>query len=201
MADDWLLALAESVWLLPALFVLTVADAFLVVLPSEIAVAALASLWAASGSPSLLAVILVAATAAVVGDSACYVIGRFVGTDRWRWQRGPRMSKALHRVHGTFRRRAAVLVFTARYVPYARIAVNLTAGSTHYPYRWYLPLSVAAGTTWALYHGLVGAFFGMWFREHPVLAVAITIIGAIALGLTVDFLLGRIRRRTGTTPA
>lgn len=198
MPDDWLLALAESVWLLPALFALTVGDAFLVVLPSEIAVAALASLWAASGSPSLIAVVIVAAAAAVVGDSTCYAIGRYVGTDRWRWQRAPRIAKALERVRATFQRRAAVLVFTARYVPYARIAVNLTAGGARYPYRWFLPLSIAASATWALYHGLVGAFFGLWFREHPVLAVAITIVGAIALGLLVDIIIGRMTQRPET---
>jgi membrane-associated protein len=194
MSEDWVLALTGSVWLFPALFALTVGDAFLVVLPSEIAVAALAALWASTGSPSLAGIIVVAAIAAVVGDSICYAIGRNIGTDRWRWQRQPRVARALRRAESLMRDRAAFLVFTARYIPYARIAVNLTAGSTGYPYRRFLPLSSVAGVTWALYHSLVGAFFGMWLSEQPILAIAITVAGAMTIGFIVDFVMRRLAR-------
>ena len=195
MSDEWILALTGSVWLFPVLFALTVGDAFLVVLPSEIVVAALAALWASTGSPSLAGIIVVAGLAAVVGDSACYAIGRRIGTDRWRWQRQPRVARALRRAESLMRDRAAFLVFTARYIPYARIAVNLTAGSTGYPYRRFLPLSAIAGLTWALYHSLFGAFLGMWLSEQPLLAIAITVASAMTAGFTVDLVMRSLTRR------
>ena len=124
---------------IPVLFALVVGDAFLVVLPSETAVVALGALSAATGSPPWWLIIPVAAAGAVIGDALCYLIGRRVGLDRWRWQREGRTGAAIERVRIALHRRTAVLVFTARYVPFARIAVNLAAGAGRVPLRRYLP--------------------------------------------------------------
>lgn len=186
MDNGWIDALAASPWLIPALFALVVGDAFLVVLPSETAVVALGALWATTGAPPLLAVVPVAAAGAVVGDGLCYLIGRRIGLDRWRWQREGRIGAAIGRVRRTVHRRTSVLVFTARYVPFARIAVNLAAGAGRVPLRRYLPLSLAAGTAWACYNVAIGALVGSALRDSPLLAVAVSIPIAIALGLVVD---------------
>ncbi len=198
MDQAWIEAFARSVWLLPALFLLVVGDAFLVVLPSETVVVALAALWAATGSPAIGAVVAVAAAGAIVGDSLCFAIGRRVGVARWRWQRRGRMVRMVERARATIRERPAALIFTARYIPFARIAVNLTAGASGLSYRRFLPLSAAAGTAWALYNCAIGAFFGTVLGAHPILAVAISIVVAITLGVLVDSLIARltsIRRR------
>jgi len=191
-------AIAESPWLLPALFLLVVGDAFVVVLPSETAVVALGTLVAATGSPSVAAVIGVAALGAVIGDSLCFLLGRLVGFDRWAWQRRGRVARQLERVRGTVLARPAVLIFTARYIPFARIAVNLTAGSAGLPYRRFLPLSAAAGLGWALYNTAVGAFFGTVLGEQPILAVVVSVAVAMGVGVLVDLVL---RRRASGPPA
>ena len=153
MDDAWIAALAASPWLVPALFALVVGDAFLVVLPSETAVVALGALCGHHGrARRCRPCVPVAAAGAVVGDALCYLIGRRVGLDRWRWQREGRVGRAIARVRATVHRRTAVLVFTARYVPFARIAVNLAAGAGRVPLRRYLPLSFAAGVAWACYN-------------------------------------------------
>ena len=85
------------------------------------------ALAASTGSPSWWLIIPVAALGAVVGDTLCYFIGRTVGLDRWRWQGEGRVGTAILRVRRAVHQRTAVLVFTARYVPFARIAVNLAA--------------------------------------------------------------------------
>ncbi len=196
MDDSWLTALALSPWLLPALFVLVVGDAFLVVLPSETVVVALAALAGATGSPPLAPIVAVAAAGAIVGDALCFAIGRRAGTDRWRWQRVRPVRAAIDRAHHAVLTRPAVLIFTARYVPFARIAVNLTAGASGLPARRFLPLSAAAGVAWALYNTVVGAFFGAVLTELPVLAVAISVVVAITLGFAIDAIVARaIRRR------
>lgn len=200
MDDAWVGELAASGWLLPALFGLVVGDAFLVVLPSETAVVALGALSAATGAPALAAIVPVAAVGAVVGDALCYAIGRRVGLDRWRWQRGGPAGAAIERMRRAVHRRTAVLVFTARYVPFARIAVNLAAGAGRVPLRRYLPLSTAAGLAWACYNVAIGAMLGALLRESPLLAVAVSIPVAIALGLLVDRAVARLAAARASSP-
>ena len=150
--EAWLLSIAGSPWIYAALFLLVVADAFLVVLPSETLVVALGALAAAGAEPSVFLLVPVAAVGALVGDSLCYLIGTRIGIDRWAWQRRGRLATASARARATVRSRPAVLIFTARYIPYARIAVNLSAGAAGVPVRRFLPLAAAAGTAWAVYN-------------------------------------------------
>lgn len=198
--DTWLIALADSPALLPALFALVVGDAFLVVLPSETAVVALGALAAATGSPNLGLVIPVAAAGAIVGDSACYLIGRAIGHDRWHWQRTGRRGAAIGRARHTVLSRPAVLIFTARYIPFARIAVNLSAGAAGLPYRRYLPLSAVAGCGWACYNAAIGALFGSLMSDTPVLAIIVSVAVAVVLGLTVDLIARRLSARRAAIP-
>jgi membrane-associated protein len=122
----------------------------------------------------------------MIGDGLCYLIGRHIGLDGWRWQREGRVAAAIARARDTVHRRTAVLVFTARYVPFARIAVNLAAGAGRVPLRRYLPLSLAAGIAWAAYNVAVGAIIGSAFVDAPLLAVAVSMPVAIVLGIVVD---------------
>lgn len=201
--DAFFDALGSSPWLYPAVFLLVVGDAFLVVLPSETVVAALGALGGATGHPLLGVLIPVAALGAVVGDSLCFLIGRRIGTDRWRWMREGRVASALGRVRGTMLTRPAVLIFTARYIPFARIAVNLSAGASGLAWRRFLPLSAAAGTGWAFYNTGVGLVFGTVLPDQPLLAIALSVGVAITLGLLIDWLirLGTSRAATRRTRA
>lgn len=198
--EAFLDAVGESPWLFPALFALIVGDAFLVVLPGETVVVALGALSAATGAPPLWALVPVAALGAVTGDSLCYLIGRRIGIDRWAWQRRGRIGAALARVRGTVQRRPAVLIFTARYIPFARIAVNLSAGAAGLPWRRFLPLSAAAGTGWAIYNTAVGALFGTALPDQPVLAIVLSVLVAIALGVLVDLVIQRVTARRNPRP-
>jgi membrane-associated protein len=197
-----LLELASSPWLYPAQFLLVVADAFLVVLPSETVVVALGALAGATGEPAILLLLPVAAAGALLGDSLCYLIGRRVGIDRWAWQRTGRIAAVLARVRTTVLIRPAVLIFTARYIPYARIAVNLSAGAVGLPLGRFLPLAAAAGTAWAIYNLTVGAVFGAVLSDTPLLAVGLSVVVAVSLGITVDLVVQRVAaRRARHAPA
>jgi membrane protein DedA with SNARE-associated domain len=189
-----LLELAGSPWLYVALFALVVADAFLVVLPSETAVVALGALAGATGEPSVLLLAPVAAAGALLGDSLCYLIGRRIGIDRWAWQRRGRIALALARARATVLTRPAVLIFTARYIPYARIAVNISAGAAGLPVRRFLPLAAVAGTAWAIYNLAVGALFGRALPDSPLLAIGLSVVVAITVGIAVDLVIQRVSR-------
>ena len=195
MDAAWIVDLLASPWLFPALFALIVVDAFFVIVPSETAVVALAAVSGSTGSPSLWSLIAVASIGAIVGDSLCYLIGRLVGFDRWEWQQRGSRGAAIAAAKRAIHIRPAVLIFTARYIPFARIAVNLTAGAARLYYPRYLALSAGAGLGWALYNTLIGAFFGRVFESQPVLAIGVSIVVAITLGVTIDFVAGRIAQR------
>ena len=183
---DAALNLAGSPWIYPVVFLLTVLDAFFIIVPSETVVVALAALALSTGSPQLAVLIPVAAVAAVLGDSLTYGLGRVVGIDRFGWMRRARVARVVAWAGRSLDERAAAVLLTARFVPFGRVAVNLTAGASGFRYRRFLALTSIAGVCWAGYNALVGALFGAWFDGNPVLAVALSVAVALLLGIAVD---------------
>lgn len=199
MPDDLLTAVAASPWALPLLFVLVLGDAFLVVVPGEAAVTAFGALAVSQGEPRLWAVILVAAVAATIGDAICYLIGRTIGLDRWRWMRTPRVRAAFSWARARLERRAALVLFTARFIPFARLAVNLTAGASRIPAPRYLAIAACAALAWAGYQAFIGAAVAAILPGGPVVAVVVSIALAVGIGVAIDAVLAR-RLRGRTTP-
>ncbi len=68
-----------SPWLYAAIFALAALDVFAVVLPSEGAVIT-AGVFAATGGPDLLPIVVLAAAGAMLGDHLSYGLGRRYGT-------------------------------------------------------------------------------------------------------------------------
>ena len=189
MSTDLLAGTLTGPWGLALMSLLVVGDAFFVVVPGEIAVTALGALAVTTGSPPLWLVVVCAAVAATVGDACCYLIGRIVGTDRWRWMRAPRVQQAL----GWARRRlddgTATVLFTARFVPFARLAINLVAGASRIHPPRYLALVAVAATGWALYQAAVGAVVAAILPGGPLVAVPVSILIALGLGVLLDRIL------------
>jgi membrane protein DedA with SNARE-associated domain len=192
---QWLSEVGNSPVVYLVLLALVIGDAFVVILPSETAVVALGSLAISTGSPNLWWVLVTAAVGAIVGDNLCYLIGRRIGTDRYAWMRRARIRAAIDYATRALDRRAGSLILTARYIPFARIAANLTAGATGFPYRRYLPLTLIAGSGWAIYNCVLGALFGAWLAQYPLVAIAVSIVVAIGLGIAIDTAVARIARR------
>lgn len=191
---DLLTDLLTSPWSLGLMSLLVVGDAFFVVVPGEIAVTALGALAVTSGSPPLWSVVMCAALAASVGDACCYVIGRRVGLERWRWMRTPRVRQALGWAAKRLDGGTATVLFTARFVPFARLAINLVAGASRIHPPRYLGLVALAATGWALYQAAVGAVVASVVPGGPLVAVPVSIVCAVGLGLLIDLC---VRRRRG----
>lgn len=191
-------ALAGGPWLLPAMFLLVLLDAVLVVVPGEVAVTAAGALAASTGSPPLPAVIAAAALAAFCGDALCFAVGRRVGLRRWRWMRHPRVARAFVWAGHRLARSTATVVFTARFIPFARLAVNLTAGATRVSALRYLGSVAVAASAWAAYQAVVGAAIGALLPGDPLVAVLVSIVAAIGLGVLIDLGVARWSRRTPT---
>lgn len=181
-------------WALAVMSLLVLGDSFFVVVPGEIAVTALAAVSQSSGVPPLWAVIVCAGVAAAAGDTACYLIGRTVGTERWRWMRAPRVRKALAWAGRRLDGGTATVLFTARFVPFARLAINLVAGASRIPPGRYLCLVGVAAFGWAAYQASVGAIVAALVPGGPVVAVVVSVVVALGLGAVIDLVSRRARR-------
>ncbi|MFJ6531645.1 DedA family protein [Microbacterium sp. NPDC091662] len=193
MPTDLLTASLASPWSLAVMGLLVVGDAFFVVVPGEVAVTALGAVAVTTGSPPLWAVVVCAAVAATIGDACCYLIGRSVGTERWRWMRMPRVQQALMWARRRLDGGMATVLFTARFVPFARLAINLVAGASRIHPPRYLALVAPAATGWALYQAAVGAAVAAILPGGPLVAVPVSIAFAIALGAVIDLCARRTR--------
>jgi membrane-associated protein len=191
--NDFILTAAGQPWVLLLVLACCLIDGFFPPIPSESVVVGLAAVAATADVPNPWLLMLVAGVGAFSGDNIAYLIGRRVGTRRWSWMRGPRMQSAFRWAGKELRKRPASLILVARFVPIGRVAVNLTAGVTHYPRLRFVGLTVLSATLWAGYSVGIGLFFGQWFEDNHLLGAAIAIVCAVALGIAVDVAINRLR--------
>jgi membrane-associated protein len=194
--NDFILTAAGQPWVLLLVLACCLIDGFFPPIPSESVVVGLAAVAATADVPNPWLLMLVAGVGAFSGDNIAYIIGRRVGTRRWSWMRGPRMQSAFRWAGKELRKRPASLILVARFVPIGRVAVNLTAGVTHYPRLRFVGLTVLSATLWAGYSVGIGLFFGQWFEDNHLLGAAIAIVCAVALGIAVDVAINRLRGKT-----
>jgi membrane-associated protein len=191
--NDVILDLAGSPWVYLVVFAFVAIDAFVPPIPSESALVALAAVSVSSGDPDLLLLGVVAVAGALVGDNTAYGIGRKMGTDRFAILRKPKAVELIERAEHELEKRAATLILTARYIPVGRVAVNVTAGATRFPYRRFLPLAVAAAVSWAAYNIGIGVVAGSWVRDNPLLGAGVAIVFALIVGVVIDKIMARHR--------
>ncbi|RLP77874.1 DedA family protein [Mycetocola tolaasinivorans] len=184
--NDAIMTAVGSPWITLIIPVVVFIDAFFPPIPSETVVVAAAALGFSMGTPNAWVLILLAALGAIAGDNLTYWIGRRVDLTRFRWMRAERSVTALEWARRGLEKRTGVLILTGRYIPVGRVAVNLTAGATGLPRRRFVPLSILAGVTWALYTVGIGVWAGAWFRETPLLGAVIAVVVAIVVGFVID---------------
>ena len=143
------------------LFVLVALESTGVPLPGETALIA-ASVLASQGNYSIVAVIVVAAAGAIVGDNAGYWIGRKGG--RALLRRIPYLRDYFARIlppaERFFERHGAKAVFFGRFVSILRVTAAWLAGISHMPWWRFLFWNAAGGVVWATAFGVVAYYSG-----------------------------------------
>ena len=146
---------------LPLLFLLAMLESGGVPLPGETALVA-AGIAAARGHYSIVAVIAVAASAAIVGDNGGYWIGRTWGrrlVHRWRvlerWS-----DRILPPAERFFDKHGAKTVFLGRFFALLRVTAAWLAGVGRMPWWRFLLWNAAGGICWATLVGLVSYYGG-----------------------------------------
>jgi membrane-associated protein len=158
-------ALSGSAWAYVLILAVAAGDAVFPILPGETMVVT-GGVLASSGDLNLALVFLSGAVGAFLGDSACYWIGRHLGTRAaQRFLRGERGRRALQWAEGALDRRGKTLIAVARFIPGGRTAVALTAGTTEFRWRTYALADLVGVSLWSAYSAGLGAIGGEAF-EH-----------------------------------
>lgn len=176
LADD---AARYGYW---AVLLVVAGDGVFPALPGETAVVT-AAVLAADGTLSLPLVILAGAAGAMLGDSTAYWIGR-AGTGPIR--RGVARMAGRDRLQAAermVRRQGPALVFTGRFLPGIRIAINLSCGAGQMSYPRFLTFNALGATVWSTQAALLGYFAGKAFAGQiwVAFAVAFAVTGLVAL--------------------
>jgi membrane-associated protein len=189
--ENLLLAIGQTPWAYLVMAGILIIDGFFPFVPGETAVVTLSALVAATGGRYLWLVLLVAVAATMVGDAISFIIGRRVGLDRWNWMRRPRVAYVTGRAAAGLQKRPGLYLIGAKFLPFVRVVVTMTAGASGLTVRRYVPRSFIASTIYTLYHVTVGAVAGFWFPVNPILAALI----AIAVVFLIGFILDAVSRR------
>lgn len=189
-----LIAIAESPWAYVLLAALLLIDGFFPFVPGETAVVTLASLSAAGHGPALWLILVIAIIASTAGDAIAFSNGYRLGTTRWAWMRRRRFVAMFLWAERGLLRRPALFLVTAKFVPVARVAVTMTAGSSKLPFIRYLPIAFLASTVYTSYHVVVALFAGSLLKHNPLIAVVAAIATLAVVGAIIE-LVGHILRR------
>jgi membrane protein DedA with SNARE-associated domain len=169
------------------LFVLVALESTGVPLPGETALIA-ASVLASQGHYSIVWVIVLAATGAIVGDNAGYWIGRKGG--RALLRRIPYLRDYFERIlppaERFFEKHGAKAVFLGRFISLLRVTAAWLAGISHMPWWRFLFWNAAGGIVWATAFGVVAYYSGRAAADainHYGLYAGIGLVVVIALGV------------------
>jgi membrane protein DedA with SNARE-associated domain len=167
------------------LFAVIAAESAGVPLPGETALIA-ASILAAQGHYSIVSVIVVAASAAILGDNAGYWIGRTGGRallERW----GPvrrYAERAIPPGERFFKKHGGKTVFIGRFVAVLRVTAAWLAGITQMSWWRFFLWNASGGIVWATGVSLLAYYFGKAAADavqtYGIYAlVAIVVVAAI----------------------
>lgn len=175
-----------SPWVYLALFAFAMIDAFFPVVPSETLVIS-AGVFAASGEPELVLIIVCASAGAFAGDHISYFIGRFAG-GKWLNDAGQetRRKKLVTKGRHLLDERGAPIIIACRYIPGARTAVTLTAGATRFALAKFSLFDGIAALTWGTYSTLIGYLGGHAFEEQPLKGLGLGLGIALGISLLVE---------------
>ena len=188
--EELVVAASASLWAYFWIFVVSMIDGFFPIVPSETIVITMATIGWKEGAPWLPAVWLAAAAGAWCGDQIAYILGSKIHIRSLRIFRGPRGQSTLDWAEHALKHRGAAFIIAARFIPFGRLAVNLSAGALGYNRRRFMLVDAIAVAIWATYGVLIGITASS-FGDNLLVSIAIGVIGGIALGYVIDKILAR----------
>lgn len=164
-ADQYIALLIQTYgfWTYVILFAVIFLETGLVItpfLPGDSLIFA-AGAFAGMGSLDLPLLFVVLALAAILGDTANYWIGYYLGPKVFRKKTGRLFKEEyLERAHRFYEKYGGKAIFLARFVPIVRTFAPFVAGIGKMSYRRFLIYNISGGLTWVALFLLAGFWFG-----------------------------------------
>jgi len=191
-----------GLWTYLVLFIVIFIETGLVVtpfLPGDSLLFA-AGAFAAKGSFNISALFLILWLAAVLGDTANYWIGHYVGPrvfrENVRWLK----REYLERTQAFYEKHGGKTIFLARFVPIVRTFAPFVAGIGQMRYGYFITYNIVGGLVWTALFIFGGYFFGnLPLVKDNFSFIIIAIILISVMPAVVEAL--RNRRTPATPPA
>ncbi|MBI4740442.1 MAG: DedA family protein [Betaproteobacteria bacterium] len=148
---------------------------------------------AALGGMDIAILIAVLATAAVLGNTLNYQIGRFLGPKVFHWESSRFFNRAaLEKTHAFYEKHGGKTLIISRFLPLFRTFAPFVAGIGAMTYARFTLFNLIGGIGWVGSLTLAGYWFGNlpWIQQH----LTLVILAIIGISL-VPLLVGWVRHR------
>jgi membrane-associated protein len=160
-----------------------------------------AGAFAANGSLSIVVLLLSLIAAAILGDTANYWIGHFLGHRLINARRRVIKPEHLAYTHEFFEKYGGKTVIIARFVPIVRTFAPFVAGLGSMSYGRFMAYNAVGGVAWVLLCTLAGYLFGnLPFVRENFSIVVLAIIFVSLLPAVWEILQARKRARRANLP-
>lgn len=189
-------SLMGTQWIYPLIAVFVFLDCLFPFLPSEMPLNLVGAWSAATGTPNIWLVAVCAYAAVLLGDNTCYFLGSRLIPLVHRVRPGSRIDRFLGFINRHMETRAGAAIVAARFIPSARFFMTVTLGAVKYPWRTFFFFDAMGALLWLAQALGIGYAGGVIFRDNPLLAGIIGIVGGVLFGL----LLQKVQQRFGRGP-
>jgi membrane-associated protein len=145
---------------------------------------------AGAGFLNLEILIVTLITAAVLGDSANYWIGKTVGMKALEQNRFVKKGQ-LEKTEEYFARYGGLTIVIARFVPFIRTFAPFLSGVGKMNYRWFITYNMIGAVLWVLGFVLAGYFLGSLpivqenfnFIIYAIIGISLLAVGSVIIGM------------------
>ena len=152
-----------GVWIYAILFLIIFVETGLVVmpfLPGDSLLFAAGALAASTGAMNPYILVILLFTAAVLGDTLNYHIGKFIGPRVFEIESRFINKKHLTYTQKFFEKHGGKTIIFARFIPFARTFAPFVAGAGHMNYKYFLSFNVIGAICWVGSFVILGYLFG-----------------------------------------
>ena len=205
--DDYLQQIVEymGVWTYVLLFLVIFAETGLVVtpfLPGDSLLFAAGAVAAIAPELNIWVLVVTLSAAAILGDTANYWIGHWVGPHAFSGKVRFLKKQHLDRTHAFYEKHGGKTIILARFVPIVRTFAPFVAGIGAMTYSKFILYNVVGGIAWVGLFTLMGYFFGnLPFVQENFEYVVIGIIAISLVPMVWEFLAEKMRSRKESTGA
>ncbi len=178
------------------LFTVVMLECMGIPMPGETALVTAALYAGSTHRISIVSVVLVAATAAVIGDNIGYLIGRSIGVRLIaRYGKYVRLNELRLKVgQYLFLRYGGMIVFFGRFVAILRTYAALLAGTNRMSWHHFLIMNALGGICWASLFGVAAYLFGEEIELVAGVVSLLFLVAAIGLAIAGIFFFRRHER-------